>query len=128
MGDLLILSYGSQLFVWESVWKGFRPITSVAWNGVRHVVEDSNYRSDPTERLYGYGSREMVVLCEALTKKYSKQVAVRRPEYGEGAEWFRDRMVVFTPCAPRDGLSWKRLCNGRRKTCRQQPRGRHTTR
>jgi hypothetical protein len=46
----------------------------------------------------------------------------------DGMEWFFDRRVAITPCAPRDHESWKRMVQGRGKTCRKAPKGQKYTR
>ena len=43
-------------------------------------------------------------------------------------EWFFDRRVSLTPCAPRDHASWKRMVKNNARTCRKAPKGSKYTR
>jgi hypothetical protein len=129
--DSVYLEYKRNWFVWESSWDIFRPVTSVSWNGSRFVLEDDVYVSDITSPLYGFGTTEMKEVCKALTQLYrdtlSNAPVVRTPEIGN-TEWFFDRFVSFTQCAPRDKSSWKRMSNARNRTLRKGPSARHTRR
>ena len=128
LGEYSVLVFPSQSFVWESSWGGFRPITRIAWNGSSHIVDDKEYCQDMTSDVYGYGSDKMKILCDALTTKYMKTVPVGTSLYGGNTEWLYDRFVSLTPCAPRTKESWRRLCNGQRRTCRNPPHGKRQTR
>ena len=119
--DNLFLSYGKHWFYWEPAWEGFRPIDAVLWDGERFVMDDRQYCKDPSDELYGYGTKQMKEVCDLLkTKRDSKPLRVETPAIGP-VEWFRDRQVAFHPCAPRDKESWKRMCRGRVHTCRRPP-------
>lgn len=116
--DRLVLSYRGWWFLWETAWDSFRPIDGIAWDGTQFVVDDRTYCSDPTDPHYGYGSDIMKELCDLL--------ADSRHDLPEEAlwiplgspEWFFDRPIVLTPCAPRDHASWKRMTKGVHGTCR----------
>ena len=127
--DSTFLLYKSLWFVWESAWDGYRPVDALRWNGTRFEVDDARYTSDPTDSLYGYGSESMQKVCEHLSDTYPQSLAkpVRHLTVGP-PEWFRDRMVSLTTCAPRDTASWKKMCQGRHRTCRRGPRNRFTKR
>jgi hypothetical protein len=120
--DTTFLHYKTYWFVWEPAWSLFRPIQSFAWNGTSFVVDDSLYCKDITDPNYGFGSAPMKELCEKLTELFEPQIATSRkidtPEIGP-LIWFRDRRVSITPCCVTDVSSWKRLTNGRSKTCRR---------
>ena len=116
--DQLILEHMGWWFLWETAWDSFRPIDDVQWTGERFVYDDRAYCSTPTDSLYGYGSADMKDLCEML--------AYRRHETPEpvdclrigSREWFMDRPLSLTPCAPRDRASWKRMAKTIHRTCR----------
>lgn len=129
VGDLILLEVKSSWFLWEPAWESFRPITSLAWDGETIVLDDRAYCADPLDPLYGYGTPAMRDLCAALTKRLSPTTARpgRLPAVGP-AEWFYDRFVSLTPCAPRDKASWKRLHKGRYWTPTSAPKTRLTRR
>lgn len=127
--DTVYLNYKNHWFVWESAWDGWRPVDAVRWTGARFEADDRAYTADPTSDDYGYGSTKMRELCEALTEKFPQTDAPSVPHLPAGpVEWFRDRMVALSPCAPRDMASWKRMTAGRARTCRAGPRNRFTKR
>lgn len=125
--DKLILQYRGWLFVWEPAWEEFRPIQSIAWDGTTFQLQDDLYCSDPTSSFYGYGSERMKRLCELLRDKHDLE-PIRVITIPGGTEWFRDRFVTLTPCAPRDAASWRRMVQGHGRTCRKAPRGKILTR
>ena len=125
--DKTFLEYKRYWFVWESAWEAFRPIQGVSWDGVTFQIEDELYCADPTSPVYGYGTPEMAQLCELLKDKYDSS-AVKVSTLPLGSEWFRDRFVGLTPCAPRDPQSWKRMVQNHGRTCRKAPRGKKLTR
>lgn len=123
------LNYKNYGFVWESAWEGWRPVEALRWNGVAYETDDRAYTADPTSEDYGYGSEKMRQLCEALTEKFPQDGAVEVLHLPLGpVDWFRDRMVAMSPCAPRDVVSWKKMAGGRTRTCRVGPRNRFTKR
>lgn len=127
--DNVFLNYKNTWFVWESAWDGWRPLAALRWDGVRFEVDDGDYMSDPTSENYGYGFAKMREVCEALTEAFPHEPAtdIRHLPLGP-VEWFRDRMVALSPCAPRDTASWKKMAGGRTRTCRAGPRNRFTKR
>jgi hypothetical protein len=127
--DTVYVHYKSRWFVWESAWDGYRPVDALRWTGERFEADDRAYTADPTSEEYGYGSDKMREACEALTEQFPRDKAVDVPHLPLGPlEWFRDRMVSLSPCAPRDNVSWKRMAGGRTRTCRAGPRNRFTKR
>lgn len=125
--DKTFLEYKQLWFVWEPAWEAFRPFQTIAWDGNSFQIEDGMYCSDPTDSLYGYGSTQMRELCELLKDRYTES-PVKVSTLPIGGEWFRDRFVSLTSCAPRDRHSWKRLVQNKARTCRKAPRGKKLTR
>ena len=131
VGGVVVCQHKTQWFLWEPAWESFRPITSIAWDGESYRIEDRAYCSDPFDALYGYGSADMKKRCESLTASYRANVATATvvPSLAIGpSEWFYDRMLALTPCAPRDRISWKRMTQGRARTLRHGPRNSRTRR
>ena len=125
--DMLVLTHRGWWFVWEPAWEQFRPIQAIVWDGTTYRINDAVYCSDPTDPLYGYGSEQMRELCELLQSRHADE-PIKVTTLPSGTEWFRDRFVGLSPCAPRDAASWKRLVQGHGRTCRAQPRGKTLTR
>lgn len=129
--DLVLLQYKTLWFLWEPAWETFRPIDGLRWNGTAFVLDDKKYTAEILSETYGFGSPIMRKLCEELATKFgsniSKAQRVATPQVGE-TEWFRDRFVSFTPCAPKDKASWKRMCRGKHRTLRSPPKGKRITR
>jgi hypothetical protein len=116
--DRLVLEYRGWWFLWEPAWDSFRPVDGIAWDGTRIVVDDRAYCSDPTDPHYGYGSALMKELCDLLAdSRHDLPTEALWIPIGS-PEWFFDRPVTLTPCAPRDHPSWKRLTQGHHRTCR----------
>ena len=130
VGDTVALQVKSLWFLWEPAWDCFRPVTSLAWDGARIVVDDRAYCADPTDPEYGYGSAKLRELCVLLTKTYPPAGAqpTSLPAIGPTPEWFYDRFLCLTPCAPRDKASWKRFHKGRYRSPRSAPKTRLTRR
>lgn len=126
--DRIFLQDG-RWFLWDSMLDLFRPIDGYAWNGTRYDLDDRAYRTDPMSKTYCFGTVEMLAHCVELTKKYKHKTvhSVSFLTIGDPV-WFRDRPVSFTPCATKDIASWKRLVNGRARTCRQRSNKRFTKR
>jgi hypothetical protein len=125
--DQLILEHKGWWFLWETAWDSFRPIDNVQWDGQGFVFDDRDYCRDPTDPHYGYGSEVMKDLCELLGDSRHEL-----PEESDclrigSPEWFFDRPLSLTACAPRDHASWKRMTKGAHSTCRRV-RGRKFTR
>ena len=126
--DKTFLQYKKYWFVWESAWDSFRPIDGLVWNGKTFTIDDSSYCGNPLDELYGFGTEQMKQVCELLHEKYTSN-----PKHVTGlnignSEWFYDRFVTMTAHAPRDRQSWKRMVQGKHRTCRHAPRGKKLTR
>jgi hypothetical protein len=129
VGDTVLLQFKTVWFLWEPAWESFRPITSLAWDGEAVVLNDRAYCADPTDPLYGYGTAKMLEVCTLLTKTFRPTDA--RPGLLPAVgpqEWFYDRYLSLTPCAPRDRTSWKRFHKGRYRTPKAAPKTRLTRR
>ena len=132
--DKVFLNIGSsKWFVWEPSWDRYRPIDGMKWDGTRFILDDAAYCTDPSSDLYGYGGNaELSDFCSTLGERYDATKAVPVSgsiAIGSSLEWFRDRPMALTLCAPRDAASWKRmLCGSRARTCKRKTRTRFTKR
>jgi hypothetical protein len=126
--DATFLDYKGNWFIWEPSWEQFRPIQAVQWDGTSFRIRDEMFCTDPSDSLYGYGTEKMKQVCEALQPYYKPNAPIVPTLVVGTPEWFRDRMVSLSPCAPRDKDSWKRMCRGRLRTCRHPPRVQKLTR
>lgn len=125
--DQLLLEHQGWWFLWETAWDAFRPINGVEWDGARFVYDDREYCSDPMDPLYGYGSQVMKDLCDLLgDSRHELPEEVDCLRIGT-LEWFFDRPIAISRCAPRDHASWKRMSKGLHRTLRAC-RGRKFTR
>lgn len=117
--DSLILEHRGWWFIWETAWDCFRPIDNVQWDGTKFTYDDKAYCSDPTDEHYGYGTEVMKELCEMLGEcRHELPDEVDCLRIGD-REWFFDRPMSLTRCAPRDYLSWKRMAKDHHRTCRK---------
>jgi hypothetical protein len=109
--------YNNQLFIFETAWDSFRPISYVGWNGTRFEEESSDYTQNIFSPYYGYGTAETKQLCKELTN--TTELSEARPLSDpvvfwkwcgqQGAVWWFDRPSVFlNKCSPRTRDSWKR--------------------
>jgi hypothetical protein len=83
-----------------------------------------------TDRQYGFGTEAMYQVCLKLTETWGDKVddapVAKVLSIGTN-EWFFDRPMVLTPCAPRTKESWKAMGLSRR-TLRRHPRKTFTKR
>ena len=128
--DRIFLQQG-RWYLWDSAIGLFRPIDGFAWNGTSWSEEDQKYRPDPLEKTYGFGTAENLAKCIELSKKFEDAIqsaptvsylAIGTPQ------WFRDRPVNFTHSAPKDVSSWKRMTQGRARTCKRRSTNKFTKR
>lgn len=107
----------------------YRPIDGLRWTGTDLKLDDRAYCTDPMDDLYGFGTHRMYNHCFNLSQSFGDiENAKPVPFLTIGTpEWFRDRPIALTPCAPRDIESWKRM-NLRRKTVRRHVRKTFTKR
>ena len=108
--------YLKQLFVFESIWDSFRPITSVGWNGHTFEAVDRQYKQEFLGKFYGYGSPEMKEVCRHLTqntelgdaKEIIDPLSFWRWCGVSDAKWWNDRACVFSSkCVDTSKSSWK---------------------
>jgi hypothetical protein len=127
--DRLLLEHKGWWFVWEEAWDKFRPIQSIQWDGTRFVFDDQLYCKDPTDPLYGYGSQTMKDFCDLLGDYRLEELPLTVQSLeSTNPEWWFDRRITLTPCAPRDHASWKRMVQNKGRTCRKAPTGKKFTR
>lgn len=129
--DHIFLTQNNQTFIWDTAIGMFRPIHSFGWDGYRIDINDVCYTADPTDNTYGFGTPEMYKVCMDLTNTYeSKLGAAPTSTFLSAGDvvWFRDRPITFTPCAPRDIHSWKRLVKQHPRTLRSHKSNRFTKR
>ena len=128
--DRIFLQQG-RWYLWDSAIGLFRPIDGFAWNGTSWIVYDHKYRTDPLEKTYGFGTAENLAKSIELSKKFEDAIqsapivsylAIGTPQ------WFRDRPVNFTHSAPKDVSSWKRMTQGRARTCKRRSTNKFTKR
>ena len=85
-----------QLFIWDSAWELWRPITRVGWSGIKITYDDRKYKKDIFDPWYGFGSAEMKELCKKLTafidrEKYTENIE----SLFEYPEFVYDRKISF---------------------------------
>jgi hypothetical protein len=128
-GGRVFLHQESKWYLWEPSWGMYRPIDSLRWDGHTMRVDDSAYCKDPTDPMYGYGHQRIYNKCFNLTQEFPDIESAKHVSCLTIGipEWFRDRSIAMTPCAPRTLDSWKRL-NLKRRTVRIHPRKTFTKR
>jgi len=110
-GGFTFLFTHGQWFVHDVYW---RPATRLEWTGTEFRVP--TLFADPMNPVYGFGSEAMKEYCESLDapeEVEEKDIWIGTPE------WFFDRPVVLSPCAPRTLDSWKRM-NVKHRTFRSK--------
>jgi hypothetical protein len=132
--------FKEQLYVLESTWDSFRPITKVGWNGQEFVIDDSFYKKDFFSPFYGYESQEQKQLCLKLIQETELSNALKlespidfwRWTKEQNVKWWNDRPIVFIDsCVSRDNQEWKKYLKylGQKpKTLRRPFHGRSTRR
>lgn len=136
--DTIYGRFGEHLFIHESTWDSFRPLTAYGWNGIKfeHMFP---FTEDIWDPYYGYGSLEMKQLCKKLLEETELDNAVVVDTIEEvwrwsrtPTEWWKDRPIVFaSPCVPQDISHWKKYLNtisSKAKTLRQRGNTRTTRR
>lgn len=128
-GDRVFLHEKSRWYVWEPSWKLYRPIDGLRWTGTELRLDDTAYITDPMDDLYGFGTERMYNTCFNLSQNFADvENAKAVPHLTIGTpEWFCDRPVCLTPCAPRDIESWRRM-KLHRRTMRKHMRKTFTKR
>jgi hypothetical protein len=98
--DYRVRKVNGRWVAWDPYW---RPIDAIEWTGTEWILKDETYSKDPTDYM-----------CETLSDPTDADVC---PDWIGTPEWFFDRPVVLSPCAPRTLESWKRM-GLRRRTFR----------
>jgi hypothetical protein len=84
-----------QVFVWDSGWDFWRPVTKVGWNGSEITYDDSEYKKDIFDPSYGFGSSEMKELCKKLNDFIDKEKFTSNIEILFDLEFLYDRKIGF---------------------------------
>ena len=97
-----------QLFLWDTGWEIWRPITKIGWSGTKITYDDHKYKKDIFDPYYGFGSLEMKDLCKKLTD------FIDRTKYTEDIEklfiypeFLYDRKIEFLEMCPQINLKTK---------------------
>jgi hypothetical protein len=97
-----------QLFLWDTGWEIWRPISAIGWNGSKITYDDYEYKKNIFDPYYGFGSLEMKELCKKLTD------FVDRTNYTEDIEklfdypeFLYDRKIRFLDCCPQLNIKTK---------------------
>ena len=106
-----------QLFVFDFSWDYVRPIEFVGWNGTKFEIVDKKFKQNLFDSYYGYGTREMKLLCNKLfneTEFESAKDIVDPAEFwkwcGHRTQWWRDRECLFSSaCVSPSIHAWKNL-------------------
>ena len=131
----------NQLFVFEFSWDNVRPIDFVGWDGLKFVIIDK-WKQNLFDPYYGFGSKEMKVLCNKLfneTEFEPRQVFTNPTDFwkwcGHKTVWFRDRECLLAPGLSSPNVlsvdSWKRFVSAshsRPRTLKQKIKTRFTRR
>jgi hypothetical protein len=138
--DRIYGKYNKKLYVFETTWDSFRPISGIGWNGSQFADIDAEYKTNLFDENYGYGSLVEKALCRKLTqetelfeKKEIKDPLIIWKWYGEtNVKWWNDRPCVFaSSCISKSKDSWRqylKYLETRAKTLRQPYKGRSTRR
>ena len=129
-----------KMYIFESTWDSFRPITKVAWNGSEFAIIDSKFKNNIFCPVYGFETEEQKKLCRKLAEETELGNApeLKNPTdfwrwCGEKeVSWWRDRPVVFaSSCVSKDSVGWKKYIKyleSKPKTLRRPFKGRATRR
>jgi hypothetical protein len=129
-----------KIYVFESTWDSFRPITKVAWNGSEFEILDYEFKKNLLNPFYGFESEEQKAFCREVSEDTELEHApeIKNPVdfwrwTGEtNVSWWRDRPVVFaSECVNKTGSGWKKYIKyleSKPKTLRRPFKGRATRR
>jgi hypothetical protein len=100
-----------QIFIWDSGWDFWRPITKVGWNGFEITYDDSKYKKNIFDPDYGFGSSEMKELCKKLNDFIDKENFTSNIEkLFDYPEFLYDRKIGFLDSCSniKNKDSWKK--------------------
>lgn len=134
--------YQNQIFIFESLWDTFRPISKFGWNGKELSIVDSKYKQNLFSEWYGFESLEQKQLCFNLIEQTELSLADKKVfenpiDFWKWAKetdvkWFKDRPIVFIDsCVSKSSESWKqylKYLDTKAKTLRRPFKGRMTRR
>lgn len=122
--EYLIGKLESHLFLWDSNWECFRPISNIGWNGIKITIDDYKFKNDLFSSDYGFG--EFKLICKNLdlaTDLTSYKIIEDVSILNKDLEFFKDRKIPFlNSCTERNTLSWikyLRFSNLKQKTLRK---------
>lgn len=124
----------TQLYVFEELWDTFRPIQKVAWNGKKIAIDDSMYKINLFDPVYGFGTQEMKSHCKFLTGTTELECnEISSPQEfwnwcRTPTEWFHDRPCVLSGCGPHNWKKYISYTGSHPRTLRRAPGVRVTRR
>ena len=122
--DNLIAKLESHLFLWDSNWERFRPITNIGWNGTKIEIDDYEFKEDLFSENYGFG--EFKDICKKLDSQIdltSFKIIDHINILSKNVEFFKDRKIPFlNSCTSKSTSGWLKylkFINQRQKTLRK---------
>ena len=127
------------IFVLDYSWDTVRPIQYVGWTGTKFEIIDTLFKQNLFDPYYGFGNKEMKVLCDTLfaSTNFENPVVFVNPSdfwrwCGHKTQWWRDRDCLFaSSCVNPSVDAWKRFIHttkSKAKTLKQKARLRATKR
>ena len=106
--EYLLGKLESHLFLWDSNWECFRPITNIGWNGTKIEIDDCRFKQDLFSAEYGFG--EFKELCKKLDSTIdltSYKIIEDISLISKTSEHFKDRKIPFlNSCSSRSTNAW----------------------
>ena len=122
--DNLIAKLESHLFLWDSNWECFRPITNIGWNGFKIEIDDYKFKQDLFSENYGFGDFKDV--CNKLDSEIDLSTFKIIDDLNilsKNVEFFKDRKIPFlNSCTSKSTSGWLKylkFINQRQKTLRK---------
>lgn len=122
--DYLIARLESHLFLWDSNWECFRPITNIGWNGIKIEIDDYKFKQNIFSENYGFGDFKDV--CKKLDSEIdltSFKIIDDLNILSKNVEFFKDRKIPFLNlCTSKSTSGWLKylkFINQRQKTLRK---------
>ena len=129
--DRTYLKYNKQLFILESAWESFRPISGLIWKN-KFLIQEP-FKDDLFSEVYGYGSIEMKKLCRKLTNEVEiveneMQIEDLWNWMGVHAIWQYDRYIFSEKLSKQEWKTFLEINNLKRRTLRNKKGLSHTKR